>query len=167
MGQLSSSVRAFAVGGHPGDVLRHVNQLLPDLGPGLLASCCLIEVDPATRCARGVRAGPASPLRQADGRTKVLELSDGILLGVDSRSRYPVIELLLPPGCVLALYTEGLVKRPGSRIDHGIDRLRVSLAHADADSLDRLADRLFADILPLMSRADDVALLLTQPVSEA
>jgi hypothetical protein len=62
---------------------------------------------------------------------------------------------------VLALYTDGLVEEPGTSIDEGIDRLRVSLAHADANSLEQLADRLLSAARRSTHRADDVALLLT------
>jgi PAS domain-containing protein len=162
MGQLRSAVRAFVASGHPLDhVLEQVNQLLPDLGSGLLASCCLVEVDPATGRAHGVRAGHLPPLlRHPDGRTDVLDLGSGVLLGVDPSATYPVAEMTLPPGSVLALYTDGLVERPGGQIDHGIDHLRTALAHADAGSLEQLADRLLAEALPATSRADDVAVLL-------
>ncbi|WP_042366084.1 SpoIIE family protein phosphatase [Streptacidiphilus neutrinimicus] len=162
MGQLRSAVRAFVASGHPLEqVLEHVNQLLPDLGSGLLASCCLVELDPVSGRAQGVRAGHLPPLlRHPDGRTDVLDLGGGVLLGVDPRATFPVEEVVLTPGSVLALYTDGLVERPDGPIDHGIDRLRAALAHADVSSLEQLADRLLADALPATSRLDDVAMLL-------
>lgn len=162
MGQLRSAVRAFVASGHPPDrVLENVNRLLPDLGAGLLASCCLVELDPVSGRARGVRAGHLPPLlRRPDGRTEVLDLGGGVLLGVDPSASYPVDEVRLAPGSVLALYTDGLVERPGGQIDHGIDQVRAVLAHADAASLEQLADRLLAETLPTASRADDVAVLL-------
>ncbi|WP_370084144.1 SpoIIE family protein phosphatase [Streptacidiphilus sp. MAP12-16] len=168
MGQLRSAVRAFATSGNqPNEVLARTNELLPDLGPGLLASCCLIEVDPATGWARGVRAGHLPPLlRHADGRTEVLDVPGGVLLGVDPLAEYPIGELLLPPGSLLALYTDGLVEEPGMQIDQGIDLLRVALAHADATSLEQLADRLLGHARRSTTRADDVALLLTQFAAE-
>ncbi|WP_243639208.1 SpoIIE family protein phosphatase [Streptacidiphilus pinicola] len=162
MGQLRSAVRAFVASGHPLEqVLAHVNQLLPDLGSGLLASCCLLELDPASGRAYGVRAGHLPPLlRHPGGRTEVLDLGGGMLLGVDPRAVYPAEEVLLEPGSVLALYTDGLVEHPGGQIDHGIDRLRSVLAHADTSSLEQLADRLLSDTLPAATRVDDVAVLL-------
>ncbi|MBF9066926.1 SpoIIE family protein phosphatase [Streptacidiphilus fuscans] len=163
MGQLRSAVRAFVASGHPpGEVLEHLNRLLLDLGSGLLASCCLIELDPASGRASGVRAGHLPPLlRHPDGSTHVLELGGGVLLGVDPSAAYPAEELTLPPGSVLALYTDGLVERPGTPIDQGIDRLRSSLERADdAASLEEVAERLLADMVPPSHRADDVALLL-------
>ncbi|WP_277439013.1 SpoIIE family protein phosphatase [Streptomyces sp. SPB162] len=168
MGQLRSAVRAFATSGcEPNEVLVRTNRLLADLDPGLLASCCLIQLDRTAGRARIARAGHLPPLlRYADGHTDVLECPGGALLGVDPLSEYPVSELLPPPGSVLALYTDGLVEESGTPIDEGIDRLRVSLAHADASSLEELADRLLGDARRSTHRADDVALLLTAFAAE-
>ncbi|MCZ4123524.1 SpoIIE family protein phosphatase [Streptomyces sp. H39-S7] len=163
MGQLRSAVRAFATSGcEPNEVLVRTNRLLADLDPDLLASCCLIQLDRTAGLARIARAGHLPPLlRHADGHTDVLECPGGALLGVDPLTEYPISELRPPPGSVLALYTDGLVEEPGTSIDEGIDRLRVSLAHADASSLEELADRLLSDARRSTHRADDVALLLT------
>ncbi|MGK4585547.1 SpoIIE family protein phosphatase [Kitasatospora sp. HPMI-4] len=164
MGQLRSAVRAFTtVGNPPGKVLARTNRLLVDLDPGLLASCCLIRLDPAEGRAHAARAGHLPPLlRHPDGRTEALDLAGGPLLGVEHTSTYPVSTFELPRGSVLALYTDGLVEEPGAAIDQGIDRLRVSLAHSTAThSLDALADRLLGAARRSTHRADDVALLLT------
>ncbi|MFI6444507.1 SpoIIE family protein phosphatase [Kitasatospora sp. NPDC050543] len=163
MGQLRSAVRAFATGGQPPDeVLARTNHLLVDLDPGLLASCFLLRLDPATGRAHAARAGHLPPLlRRPDGPTELLEVAGGPLLGIEHRAEYPVTELRLDPGSVLALYTDGLVEEPGTGIDEGIDRLRGVLAHAGATGLDQLADRLLRDARGSTHRADDVALLLT------
>ncbi|MFJ1703725.1 SpoIIE family protein phosphatase [Kitasatospora sp. NPDC088346] len=162
MGQLRSAVRAFASGGAaPDEVLARTNQLLLDLDAGLLASCCLLRIDPATGRAEGVRAGHLPPLlRHPGGRTEVLALEGGPLLGIDGAVQFPVTEFWIPSGAVLALYTDGLVEDPGSPIELGIDRLRTSLAHDLTGSLDALADRLVGDASGSSHRADDVALLL-------
>ncbi|WP_441247937.1 SpoIIE family protein phosphatase [Kitasatospora sp. McL0602] len=163
MGQLRSAVRAFATTGRPpGEVLARTNELLVDLDPGLLASCCLLRLDPSDGSLQAARAGHLPPLvRHPDGRTEALDLPGGPLLGVDHRSEYPVTDLRLAPGAVLALYTDGLVEEPGSSIDAGIDHLRATLAHAVEPTLESLADRLLGGARHLAHRADDVALLLT------
>ncbi|MCX5262959.1 SpoIIE family protein phosphatase [Streptomyces sp. NBC_00199] len=132
MGQLRSAVRAFALGDRPPDeVMGGTNHLLIDLDPGQFASCCYVRLDPSTGRARAARAGHLPPLlRHPDGRTEVLELPGGVVLGVDPRAHYPVTELLLEPGAILALYTDGLVERPGHDIDDGIAELRRALAEA-------------------------------------
>ncbi|MFE9634668.1 SpoIIE family protein phosphatase [Streptomyces sp. NPDC006463] len=164
MAQLRSAVRAFAAVGHaPGDVMAGANRTLIDLDPGLLASCCFIHLEPRSHQAHAVTAGHPPPLlRHPDGATDVLDLEVGPILGVERTSTYPETRIALPPGSVLALYTDGLVEEPTADIDVGIDRLRASLAHARADSLDELADRLLHNARRSAYRADDIALLLIE-----
>jgi serine phosphatase RsbU (regulator of sigma subunit)/PAS domain-containing protein len=167
MAQLRSAVRAFAAVGHaPGDVVAGANRTLIDLDSGLLASCCYIRLEPGEaggQRAYAVSAGHPPPLlRRRDGTTDVLDLDVGPLLGVDRASAYPETRISLPPGSVLALYTDGLVEERGIDFDVGVDRLRASLAHARADSVDELADRLLHDARRSSYRADDIALLLTE-----
>ncbi|MET7615696.1 SpoIIE family protein phosphatase [Streptomyces sp. NPDC005408] len=164
MGQLRSAVRAFASAGHrPGDVIASTNRLLIDLDPGLLASCCYALLDPGTGVTHVVRAGHCLPLlRRPDGHTEILDLSGGPLLGVERTADYPESELSLLPGSVLALYTDGLIETRDSDISVGMDRLRTSLAHAGAGSLEELADALLRDARQSPNRTDDIALLLTK-----
>ncbi|MFD7448760.1 SpoIIE family protein phosphatase [Kitasatospora sp. NPDC059827] len=163
MGQLRSAVRAFASGGEPpGQVLARTNRLLLDLDPGLLASCCLVRLTPADGTVRIGRAGHLPPvLRHPDGRAEALYVPGGPLLGVDEGAAYPVSELRLRPGSLLALYTDGLVEDPALAIDQGVDRLRAALAHGRAgEALEELAERLLREV-GSTGRVDDVALLLT------
>ncbi|MFJ6838575.1 SpoIIE family protein phosphatase [Streptomyces sp. NPDC091209] len=171
MGQLRSAVRAFALGDHPPDeVMSGTNRLLIDLDPGQFASCCYVRVDPLTGVAQAARAGHPQPLlRHPDGRTEVLDLPGGVVLGVDPLADYPVTDLMLEPEAVLALYTDGLVERPGTDIDEGVEALRATLAAAGppqhlrsgGPSLSSAADLLTAEARKANERPDDIALLLT------
>ncbi|KOV56152.1 SpoIIE family protein phosphatase [Streptomyces sp. MMG1121] len=167
MGQLRSAVRAFALGDRPPDeVMSGTNRLLIDLDPSQFASCCYLRLDPATGRALVARAGHLPPLlRCPDGRTRLLDIPGGVVLGVDPHARYPVAELLLEPDAILALYTDGLVEQPDADIDDGITALRLALAGAVAGrrggrSLAEVADRLTATARHAADRPDDVALLL-------
>lgn len=162
MGQLRSAVRAFALSGNaPDEVVRGTNQLLIDLDPGQFASCCYVLLDPASGRALAARAGHPQPLlRHPGGRTEVLDLPGGVVLGIDGGGDYPVTELRLEPGAVLALYTDGLVEMPGSDIDEGVERLRAALAGAAPSPLTETADRLIAEAGSRPDRPDDIALLL-------
>ncbi|MFC8569691.1 SpoIIE family protein phosphatase [Streptomyces sp. NPDC057245] len=169
MGQLRSAVRAFALGDRsPDEVMNGVNHLLTDLDPGLFASCCYIRLDPATGRARAARAGHPPPLlRHPDGRTGTLDLPGGVVLGVDPHASYPLTEFRIQPGAVLALYTDGLVERPGTDIDEGITALRLALGAAGAPAprpgspaLAEVADRLIVSARHTADRRDDIALLL-------
>ncbi|WSB51622.1 SpoIIE family protein phosphatase [Streptomyces cellulosae] len=163
MGQLRSAVHAFAASGRPPqEVITHTNQLLVELETDVFATCCYIELDPATGRARAVRAGHPPPLlRHPDGRAEPLELPGGVLLGVQPGADYPVTELTLEPDCVLALYTDGLVEVPGSDIAAGIETVRTCLAVSRTDSMEELADRMLGAARRAEDRPDDVALLLT------
>ncbi|MFG3251796.1 SpoIIE family protein phosphatase [Streptomyces sp. NPDC048187] len=169
MGQLRSAVRAFALGDRPPDeVMSGVDHLLADLDPGLFASCCYIRLDPATGRALAARAGHPPPLlRHPDGRTETLDLPGGTVLGVDPGAPYPLTEFDMEPGAVLALYTDGLVERPGTDIDEGITALGRALAGAGAPaarpgsrSLAGVADRIVVTARHTTDRPDDIALLL-------
>ncbi|MFE5812981.1 SpoIIE family protein phosphatase [Streptomyces sp. NPDC056479] len=164
MGQLRSAVRAFATAGHtPAEVIAGTNRLLIDLGPDHLASCCYVLLDPGKAVADVVRAGHCPPLlHEPDGATDILELPGGPLLGIDRSAHYPQTRLTLSRGCILALYTDGLVETRDADITIGLDRLRTRLAHADMDSLDDLADTLLHSARHAPNRTDDIALLLTQ-----
>ncbi|MFD6890146.1 SpoIIE family protein phosphatase [Streptomyces sp. NPDC059957] len=167
MGQLRSAVRAFALGGNdPEQVMRGTNELLIGLDPGQFASCCYVLLDPGSGLALAVRAGHPQPLlRHPGGRTEVLDLPGGTVLGVDAGAEYPVTRLRIEPGAVLALYTDGLVEIPGTDIDVGVERLRAALAAAGPAPLTETADRLVAEAGHSTDRPDDIALLLASRTS--
>ncbi|GAA2260604.1 diguanylate cyclase [Streptomyces ruber] len=171
MGQLRSAVRAFALGDHsPDEVMSSTNRLLIDLDPGQFATCCYVRLDPVSGTALATRAGHPQPLlRHPDGRTDVLGLPGGVVLGVDPDAYYPVTELRLGPGAVLALFTDGLVERPDADIDEGVEDLRAGLSRAGAPTggpqggfLAALADTLTEDARRRTARPDDIALLLAR-----
>ncbi|MGW2753273.1 PP2C family protein-serine/threonine phosphatase, partial [Streptomyces sp. NPDC001273] len=163
MGQLRSAVHAFASSGRPPqEVITHTNRLLAELETDVFATCCYIELEPATGRALAVRAGHPPPLlRHPDGHTESLDLPGGVMLGVQPEAVYPVTALTLAPGSVLALYTDGLVETPGGDIGTGIEEVRLLLARSHTDSVEELADQLVRTAQRTEDRPDDVALLLT------
>ncbi|MFF3325168.1 SpoIIE family protein phosphatase [Streptomyces sp. NPDC002889] len=169
MGQLRSAVRAFALSGfEPQEVMEGTNRLLIDLDPGQFASCCYIALDPGTGETHAVRAGHLQPLvRHPDGRTEVLDLPGGMVLGVDAQETYPVAEFQLEPGALIALFTDGLVEQPGVDIGLGIEHLRNTLSDLGARSLAETADRLINEARQETDRPDDIALLLGARRSQA
>ncbi|MFI1888654.1 SpoIIE family protein phosphatase [Streptomyces jumonjinensis] len=166
MGQVRTAVRAYtAVGQPPGRVLGSTNRLLIDLDAELLASSVYLRLDLDARLARVARAGHPQPLlRDPDGRVRALELAGGPLLGVDPAAEYPVTEVAMEPGSVLALYTDGLIETPGADIDDGLRALARRFATAPEGPLEAVADALVTgpgDDMP--PRSDDTALLLLRP----
>nr|WP_232789581.1 SpoIIE family protein phosphatase [Streptomyces jeddahensis] len=165
MGQVRTAVHATA-GAAPGDVLARTNRLLTDLDPGLFTSCLYVHLDLGHHAACLASAGHPPPLlRHPDGHTDVLDVPPGLLLGIDSAADYPATEVPLPPGSVLALYTDGLVESAGIDIEDATQDLADQLAHAELRTMDALADALIHHAHRSGPRGDDVALLLIHPQS--
>lgn len=162
MGQVRTAVHAHAtVGASPDDVLARTNRLLTDLDPGLFTSCAYVHLDLARNRACLATAGHPPPLlRHADGRTELLRVPPGLLLGIEPDALYTAREFPLPPGCVLALYTDGLVEAPGVDIDDATAALAGLIEQADPTDLDAMADAL---IRHAPTPGDDIALLLISP----
>lgn len=158
MGQMRTAVRAYAVEGHPPDVVvSRANRLLTGMESDLFATCCYVDVDMAEGTAWCVRAGHLPPvLRHPDGTTAVVDAEGGPPLGVLDRADFPMTQLALRPGTLLALTTDGLVESSELPLDDGLRRMAGELAAADPSRLGPVADALLADA----NRGDDVALLL-------
>ncbi|MEU9412385.1 SpoIIE family protein phosphatase [Streptomyces sp. NPDC048281] len=158
MGQMRTALRAYAAEGHTPDVVvSHANRLLLDMESDLFATCCYVDVDMEDGTAWCVRAGHLPPvLRQPDGTARIAETEGGPPLGVLGRAEFPMTQLSLRPGTLLALTTDGLVESPDADIDEGMERFARDLAGCDPADLGLVADAL----LGTAPRADDVALLL-------
>ncbi|MEU0290425.1 SpoIIE family protein phosphatase [Streptomyces sp. NPDC006147] len=166
MGQVRTAVHAHAtVGAPPDHVLTGTNRLLTDLDPGLFSSCLYAHLDLGRGRACLATAGHPPPLmRHCDGRTELLDIPPGLLLGIDPTARYPSLECALPPGCVLVLYTDGLVEAPGVDLDDATAALAGLVEQGDPCDLDAMADTL---VQHAPSPGDDIALLLLSPDPEA
>ncbi|MEU3841348.1 SpoIIE family protein phosphatase [Streptomyces sp. NPDC028635] len=158
MGQMRTALRAYAVEGHPPDVVvSHANRLLADLETDLFATCAYVDLDLESGSAWCVRAGHLPPvLRHPDGSTEIVESDGGPPLGVLPQADFPLGPLSLRPGTVLALTTDGLVESADSDIDTGLARLAHDLGGCGVADLGTVADALLGNA----HRSDDVALLL-------
>jgi PAS domain-containing protein len=159
MGQMRTAVRAYAVEGHPPDVVvAHANRLLVGMETDLFATCCYVELDMEEGNALFVRAGHLSPLvRHPDGGTEEIAVEGGLPLGVLEDAEFPLTALALAPGSVLVLVTDGLVESAELDVDEGMRIVREVLAAADPADPGRMADDLLGEA---GRREDDVALLL-------
>ncbi|MFI5675427.1 SpoIIE family protein phosphatase [Streptomyces cellulosae] len=159
MGQMRTAVRAYAVEGHPPDVVvSYANRLLVGMETDLFATCCYVELDLEEGNTLFVRAGHLAPLlRHPDGQTEEVQVEGGLPLGVLAEAEFPMTAVTLSPGTVLALVTDGLVEAVDLPLDEGMRRTRTALAAADPADPGRMADELLGDA---GRREDDVALLL-------
>ncbi|MET8827250.1 SpoIIE family protein phosphatase [Streptomyces sp. NPDC004610] len=158
MGQMRTALRAYAAEGHPPDVVvSHANRLLLEMETDLFATCAYVDVDTEEGSAWCVRAGHLPPvLRHPDGTTEIAGAEGGPPLGVLAGAEFPMTELRLRPGTLIALVTDGLVEVAGHDIDEGMDRLARDLSGADPAHLGLVADTLLVGA----HRGDDIALLL-------
>src|SRR5262249_58272445 len=104
--------------------------------------------DPASQRCRLTSAGhPPPALRHPSGTVEFPDLPAGLLLGAGP-GRYPAVDIGLPVGSVLALYTDGLVEKPGQDIGAGMARLARALVARPARSLDDVCDQAVARLGP-------------------
>lgn len=158
MGQLRSSVRAFALEGHPpARVLGLLERVVAGMDVNF-TTCLVGHLDATTRTLCIAAAGHLSPLVVGpDGHAAYLDLDPGLPLGVGGGD-FVEREVVLAPGSAVLLFTDGLVEESGEPIDEGLARLRAGL-DVPVGSAEELCDR----ALRVMGRDgdhdDDTALL--------
>ncbi|HTU74908.1 MAG TPA: PP2C family protein-serine/threonine phosphatase, partial [Trebonia sp.] len=161
MGQLRTTTAALArLGTPPHEIMSQLSRVVSAQGEEVGATCLHAVYDPRTRRCLLISAGhPPAALRHPDGRTELIDLPAGLLLGA-GQLPYGGREIQLPAGSILAMYTDGLIERPGQDIGIGQSELARALADGPADSLNELCDRVLARLDP--QPRDDVALLLAR-----
>jgi serine phosphatase RsbU (regulator of sigma subunit) len=126
------------------------------------AAVARLESEPAAgRCLlRWANAGHPPPiLTGPDGGTTVLGGPIGdLMLGVDCTAERAESVVELAPGSTVLMYTDGLIERPGSTLDEGIDRLVCLLAGLARSLLEDLCDAVLEGMLHGTPR-DDVAIV--------
>jgi serine phosphatase RsbU (regulator of sigma subunit) len=137
-----------------------------ELGLGLLATVCAVEIDAAGRRARFVNAGHPMPLLLGRDVAQV-DHTPGLMLGIEQYGDWPPHEITLPADWGLLLFSDGIVEArtgPGPHDRLGVDGLRAALTDlwrrraTTSDDLQSLVDRVQACTADAL--ADDVTLLL-------
>ncbi|WP_404948872.1 SpoIIE family protein phosphatase [Streptomyces sp. ARC14] len=179
MGRLRTSVRAFAqLDMAPDELLTRLDDLVGqplDERPGTRdgaasdaydelttgATCLYAVYDPVSRRCVMARAGHLPPaVVHPDGRVTFPDLPAGPPLGLGGLP-FESMEIELPVGSLLALFTDGLVEARDHDIDQGLDALGRVLGDPGA-SLEELCDRAVSELVPDATTADDTALLLAR-----
>ncbi|WP_328859598.1 SpoIIE family protein phosphatase [Streptomyces sp. NBC_00306] len=177
MGRLRTTVRALAqLDLTPDELLTRVDDLVgqsadePSAGSGAQdpphddatgATCLYAVYDPVTRRCTMARAGHLPPAIVApDGRVSFPALPAGPPLGLGGLP-FESMDIELPVGSLLALFTDGLIESRDRDIDQGLDALGRVLGERRG-SLEELCDRTLSELLPGGTTADDTALLLVR-----
>jgi anti-sigma regulatory factor (Ser/Thr protein kinase) len=124
------------------------------------ATCLYAVYDPVSRRCCLARAGhPVPALVTPDGAVSFVDLPASPPLGLGGLP-FESTEIELPPGSILALYTDGLIESRDHDIDVGLEQLRCALTHP-APSLEATCDNVLGAVLG-EHPADDVALLVAR-----
>jgi serine phosphatase RsbU (regulator of sigma subunit) len=168
MGQVQNLMRGIAYDSQdtPAGVLGRVDRAMAGLQVDTMATGVLgrIEQEEADRASgrrrlRWSNAGHPPPVvLRADGSIEVLDRPSDLLLGIEPESERTDHCLDLHDGDTLLLYTDGLVERRDSPLDHGLARLRQALTALSDRPLQQLCDEVLERLLPAQPE-DDVALI--------
>jgi len=155
MGELRHALRAFVLEGHaPLAITGLVNDVLTRYHPGIIATLCLVVLDPASGELQIVNCGHMPPLL-VSGQGAAYVGEGGLLLGLPMHEPN-VATTVLPPGGTLLLMTDGLVEDRDVFLDVNLEKLRVAAQEAGGADVEAFSNHLMAVFGP---REDDVAMV--------
>ncbi|MEV7414233.1 SpoIIE family protein phosphatase [Streptomyces sp. NPDC089919] len=180
MGELRTAVRTLALLDlEPAEVLAALDEVARGLGaPGgsqqsrsrdadlaevYLATCVYAVYDPVTRRCTIANAGHMPPVvaESGEGGALLLEVPPGMPLGAGVGGEpFEEIEVELPEGALLALYTDGLVESRDHTLEDGLRGLREALRDP-AQPLEDVCDHVL-NTLETRHGEDDIALLMAR-----
>jgi PAS domain S-box-containing protein len=180
MGELRTAVRTLALLDlEPAEVLAQLDEIArglsdpsggrsrrakdrdaEDLAEVYLATCVYAVYDAVTRRCTIANAGHLPPvIVQPGDPALMLDVPHGIPLGVGGEP-FEEVDVELPDGALLALYTDGLVESRHHALDEGLEAFRRALSTA-ALPLEDVCDHVLTS-LDTHHGEDDVALLMAR-----
>ncbi|TFE48731.1 GAF domain-containing protein [Streptomyces sp. ICN441] len=172
MCRIRTAVRTLAeIDLAPDELLTHLDDLVMLLSAELLstkaetaggfgATCLYVVYDPVTRRCTLARAGHPPPVVVTpNGTADFLDLPAGPPLGLGGLP-FESVDIELPEGSLLALYTDGLIGKRGQNIEKRLDTLLEELGRP-APSLNSLCDGVLGALLSPQP-VDDIALLVAR-----
>ncbi|MFB4283676.1 SpoIIE family protein phosphatase [Nonomuraea sp. MTCD27] len=172
MGRLRTAVRTLAyVGLPPDEVLAHLDELVVRLAEedaddsrpsdATGATCLYVVYDPSTRlCTMAAAGHPPPGIVTPHGEVTFPRPPSGTPIGLGMGS-FQSLDLELPEGSLIALYTDGLIETREADIEAGIDRLGAALARATLP-LEDFCDTVILTMTGGGPSEDDVALLVAR-----
>jgi hypothetical protein len=164
MGRLRTAVQTLSdLELPPDEILGHLNDLVSGLDDDSFATCLYAIYDPITQVCTMARAGhPPPAIVSPDGTVVFARGVTDPPLGV-AEPPFEAVELPVPEGALLVLYTDGLIESARRDMEAGLGLLAAHLrAHHDED-LDRLCESTTDALLPPdQQSSDDAALLLVR-----
>ncbi|QXE36779.1 SpoIIE family protein phosphatase [Streptomyces sp. GMY02] len=175
MGQMRTAVHTLATLDLPPDELltrldalavrlSNENENADGFNGTVVASCLYAVYDPSRKIWSMARAGhPAPMVRTPSGEVALVDVpgGTGIGYGLSPYEPYESIDVGLPEGSIVALYTDGLIETRNADIDMGLGRLRKALM-APVSDLAELCHHTVDTMIGPKAPSDDVALLLAR-----
>ncbi|WP_406864361.1 SpoIIE family protein phosphatase [Streptomyces sp. HUAS MG47] len=163
MGRLRTAVKTLTdLELPPAEIMSRLNDIVGELGADYYATCLYALYDSTTgTCTIGGAGHPPPAVVRPDGSVHFPRLPADPPLGA-AEPPFGTVELAVPDGSLLVLYTDGLVESPGRELDEGMAELAQLLRTADHGDLERLCDTLTNGLLPgeQLPTRDDAALLV-------
>ncbi|MER5947128.1 SpoIIE family protein phosphatase [Streptomyces sp. NPDC001904] len=139
---------------------RTANQSGEDLSEVYLATCVYAVYDAVTRRCTFANAGHLPPVLVEPGEgALMLDVPPGMPLGVGGEP-FEEVEVELPEGGLLALYTDGLVESRDHPLDEGLSAFRAALDDP-SPALEDVCDHVL-NTLDTHHGEDDIALLMAR-----
>ncbi|NEA68472.1 SpoIIE family protein phosphatase [Streptomyces sp. SID12488] len=168
MGRLRTAVHTLAdLELPPDEIMSHLNDIVGNMGEESYVTCLYALYDSITQTCSITRAGhPPPAVVHPDGTVYFPALTADPPLGA-AEPPFETVELKVPEGSLLVLYTDGLVESSKREIDEGMGQLARLLRGAyeagTEGDLEGLCDTLTAGLLPAeQPNADDAALLIAR-----
>jgi anti-sigma regulatory factor (Ser/Thr protein kinase) len=157
MGQLRATIRAYArLGLPPAELLGLLDDMVQTIGSHTIVTCVYAVFDPATSSLTYGNAGHLPPLLCSPGGvTQALVAGDPPLGTGYYAGRVETV--VVEPGTLITLYTDGLVEHRDRAIQAGIDQLVAALS-AISVPVEGVPSTLVQALLP-HEPDDDVAIL--------
>ncbi len=147
----------------PEEVLGRLDRMAAGMPTAPFATCICAVVDAAaSTCVVATAGHPPPVLARPDGTSTVLDLPTGLPLGLAAGS-FEAVQVGLPPGATLALFTDGLVESRTRPLDDGLAALCGALSSTLRGAAGTLDSRCEAVTQMLRQRGeDDITLVLAQ-----
>ncbi|WP_107484178.1 PP2C family protein-serine/threonine phosphatase, partial [Streptomyces sp. NRRL B-24572] len=140
---LRNAQRALAFTGHsPRRLMGWLNEVTLRTGGGITATAVCALYDPEDRGLLWTSAGHLPMVLLRDGRARLLEPPQDLLLGAVPAYSYREQRIGLRPGDTLLLYTDGLIERRHDGLDEGVARLAADAERLAGHAPDTLVDSL-------------------------
>ncbi|OXM59936.1 PP2C family protein-serine/threonine phosphatase [Amycolatopsis vastitatis] len=163
MGRLRSALRAYALDCEsPAEVLAKLDRKANHFEHGAMATVAYGIIGPSREALTLSLAGHLPPVLAVPGEEagRLVDVAPdppiGLTIGRPDR-RTSVVGL--PPGAVLAFYTDGLVERRDRPVDSGMHQLEAAVRPGEPE---RVCARIMAVMIGNRAAQDDVALLAIQ-----